>query len=311
MLSRSLRADLTLLLVASIWGSGFVAQRAAMEHMGPLSFTAVRYVIGSLLLGALLLRPARRKAIRKKTIWAGALLGVIMAAAASAQQIGIVSTTASRAGFITGLYVLGVPAIGLLFGHKSHLGHLVGAVLAAAGLWLLAGDLSGGMRAGDLWVLLCAALWSVHVVLVAHLAPRHDAIVLALFHSIGVGVIACDILAAASHGLLDAAGLAESFAWADLREALWPLLYSGVFAIGVAFTLQIIAQKDAPATHAAVLMSLEAVFAAIFGVTLLAERLTTGELAGCALMFTGMLASQLWPHKRTPPEKAELRDAVR
>lgn len=300
-----------LLVVAAIWGSGFVAQRAAMEHMGPLSFTAVRYAIGSVLLAGFLFSSARRKAIKRKTIWAGALLGVVMTAAASTQQIGIVTTTASRAGFITGLYVLGVPAIGLLFGQKSHLGNLLGAVLAAVGLWMLAGDLSGGIATGDLWVLLCAALWAVHVVLVAHLAPRQDAIGLALVQFVVVAVLASCLVGLASAGWLEAAGLAESFEWAGLQRAIWPVLYSGVFVIGLAFTLQIIAQKDAPATHAAVLMSLEAVFAAIFGVILLAERLTTIELVGCGLMFGGMLLSQLWPHKRTPAEKVELRDAVR
>jgi len=300
-----------LLIVAAIWGSGFVAQRAAMEHMGPLSFTAVRYAIGSVLLAAFLVSSSRRKAIKRKTIWAGALLGVIMTVAACAQQIGIVTTTASRAGFITGLYVLGVPAIGLLFGQKSHLGHLLGAVLAAAGLWLLAGDLSGGIAAGDLWVLLCAGLWAVHVVLVAYLAPKQDAIGLALVQFVVVAVLGWMLVGFASNGWLDWAGLSESFAWSGLRTAIWPVLYSGIFAIGLAFTLQIIAQKDAPATHAAVLMSLEAVFAAIFGMLLLAERLSTWELVGCGLMFGGMLLSQLWPHKRTPAEKAKLRDAVR
>jgi drug/metabolite transporter (DMT)-like permease len=311
MKTRALRADAMLLIVAAIWGSGFVAQKAAMDHMGPLAFTAIRYIIGTAMLALLFLQPARRKVITVRTVRAGALLGIIMAAAASAQQIGIVTTTASRAGFITGLYVLGVPAIGLLFGQKSHLGHLIGAVLAAAGLWLLAGDLSGGIRSGDLWVLLCAALWSVHVVLVAHLAPKADAIGLAFVQFLVVAVIATIFVAVASAGVLDPIGLGENFSWPSLALAKWPVLYSGIFAIGIAFTLQIIAQKDAPATHAAVLMSLEAVFAATFGVLLLAESLTRSELFGCGLMLTGMLLSQLWPHKRTPEEKAELSDAVR
>jgi drug/metabolite transporter (DMT)-like permease len=311
MKTRALRADVMLLIVAAIWGSGFVAQKAAMDHMGPLAFTAIRYIIGTVMLALLFFHPARRKVITVRTIRAGALLGIIMAAAASAQQIGIVTTTASRAGFITGLYVLGVPAIGLLFGQKSHLGHLIGAVLAAAGLWLLAGDLSGGIRPGDFWVLLCAALWSVHVVLVAHLAPKADAIGLAFVQFLVVAVIAAALVALAGGGMLDRVGLGENFSWPSLALAKWPVLYSGIFAIGIAFTLQIIAQKDAPATHAAVLMSLEAVFAATFGVLLLAESLTRSELFGCGLMLTGMLLSQLWPHKRTPEEKAELSDAVR
>lgn len=309
--THALKADVMLLVVAAIWGSGFVAQRDAMDHMGPFAFTAIRYVIGTLMLLLLMLQPARRKAINQKTIWAGALLGVVMATAASAQQIGIVSTTASRAGFITGLYVLGVPAIGLLFGHKSHLGHLIGATLAAAGLWLLAGDLSGAINSGDLWVLLCAALWAVHVVLVAYLVPKADAIGLALVQFVVVLILACVMVGLAHNGLLDRIGLAEQFTWQGVVDAKWSIAYSGIFAIGIAFTLQIIAQKNSPATHAAVLMSLEAVFAAIFGVLLLHEQLTRNEIIGCGLMFGGMLLSQVWPHRRTSAEKAELRDPVR
>ncbi len=311
MQSRAFKADVMLLIVAAIWGSGFVAQRDAMSHMGPFAFTAIRYAIGSAMLALLLLSPVRRRAINKRTILAGSLLGVVMATAASAQQIGIVTTTASRAGFITGLYVLGVPAIGLLFGQKSHLGHLFGAVLAAVGLWLLAGDLSGGVNTGDLWVMLCAALWAVHVVLVAYLVPKADAIGLALVQFVVVMIFASVMVGLAQVGSLDPIGLGESLSWAGVVDAKWSVLYSGIFAIGIAFTLQIIAQKDAPASHAAVLMSLEAVFAAVFGVLILSEQLSPGELMGCGLMFGGMLLSQLWPHKRTPAEKAELRDPVR
>jgi drug/metabolite transporter (DMT)-like permease len=272
-----------------------------MDSMGPFTFNAARYAIGALLLLPVL--PLVKRAGRRldrRTLLAGLLLGVAMTAAAGLQQIGLVTTTASRAGFLTGLYVLIVPALGLLAGHRLVKGHLLGAVLAVAGLWLLSGDVSGGFVRGDLFIMGCAVMWAVHVVLVAHFAPRADALMLAVAQFVVVALLSGAI-----------AGVTESPVPGQLVSGAMPVLYSGVFVIAVAFTLQIIAQRDAPATHAAVLMSLEAVFGAVFGVLLLHERLTPPEQAGCALMFAGMLVSQLWPHKRTPEEKAELRDPVR
>lgn len=290
-----------LLAVAVLWGAGFSAQRSAMDSMGPFTFNAVRYAIGALILLPLLAGiKADRPRFDTRTILAGALLGVAMWAAAGLQQVGLVTTTASRASFLTGLYVLVVPAIGLLFGHRLFRGHFIGAVFAAAGLWLLSGDLSGGFVLGDLLVLGCAVMWAVHVVLVAHFAPRADALALAVTQFIAVALLS-GVFAFANEGPT----------LGELTMGALPVLYSGVFVIAVAFTLQIFAQRDAPPTHAAVLMSLEAVFGALFGVLLLHEQLTTPELAGCGLMFAGMLACQLWPHKRTPEERAELTDAVR
>lgn len=295
----TLRADLLLLIVAAIWGSGFVAQRAAMESMGPFLFTSARFWIGALVLVPIVLwRGSGRGWTRE--IRGGLTLGLVMTAAAGAQQMGLVTTTASRAGFITGLYVLGVPAIGLLLGQAVRTGHMVGAAIAAAGLVLLSGDLAGGIVTGDLLVLLCAGLWALHVVLIGQLAPRADPVRLAFVQFVVVGLVA---------GLL--AGVLERDQELDLAGALLPLSYSGVFAIGVAFTLQIVAQRSAPATHAAVLMSLESVFGAVFGVLLLAERLAPAEIAGCTLMLAGCLVSQLWPHRRSRAERDELIDPVR
>ncbi len=289
-----------LLLVAAMWGAGFTAQRSAMESMGPFTFNAARYAIGAAVILPLILLRKNRTRPGPRTLAAGVLLGVVMWAASGLQQMGLVTTTASRAGFITGLYVLGVPLLGLPLGHRLSKGHLLGAVLAVAGLAMLSGDLSGGIVRGDLLVLGCAALWAVHVVLVARVAGDGDALTLAATQFVVVAVLS-----------LLAAQAVESPTAAGLRAGAVPLLYSGLFAIAVAFTFQIIAQRDAPPTHAAVLMSLEAVFGALFGVLLLAERLAPIEWAGCGLMFAGMLACQLWPHHRTPAEQAELTDPVR
>jgi drug/metabolite transporter (DMT)-like permease len=290
-----------LLLVAALWGAGFAAQRAAMTTMGPFTFNAVRYALGAGLLVPvlLLLKPAGPR-FDRRTLGAGSLLGVAMFAAAGLQQVGIVTTTASRAGFLTGLYVLVVPLLGLLSGQRLIAGHLLGAAFAVAGLWLLSGDLSGGFVRGDLFVLGCAVMWAVHVVIISHAAPKADALALALTQFVVVSLLSAFVAFARENP--DAASIAGGWI---------PTLYSGVFVIALAFTLQIFAQRHAPATHAAVIMSLEAVFGALFGVLLLRERLSPAELAGCGLMFAGMLACQLWPHKRSPAERAELTDAVR
>ncbi|RMH12035.1 MAG: DMT family transporter [Planctomycetota bacterium] len=300
MRAHALRADATLTLVALIWGSGFIAQKLGMDHMGPLAYTGLRYIIGVLMLLPFVLRARGRRRINRKTLVSGLLLGFCMVIAANAQQIGLVTTTVSRAGFITGLYVLIVPFIGLCVGHRFSFGHLAGAVLAAGGLYMLSGDISGGLRTGDLWVGLCALVWAFHVVIVAVAAPKADAIGLA-FVQFAVVALITPILAF----------LFEEVSVQAVIEARWAVLYGGVFSIGLAFTLQIIGQRHAPPTHAAVIMSLESVFAAVFGVVLLAEKLSVPELIGCGLMFAGMLVSQAWPHKRTPAEKAELIDPVR
>lgn len=300
-----------LLVVAAIWGSGFVAQRDAMTHMGPMTFNAARYALGAAVLAPFLLLALKRgrRPFSRGTLAGGVLLGAVMAVAAGLQQVGLVSTTASRAGFITGLYVLFVPLFGLALRQRPTPGHVIGGVVAVCGLWMLSGNLSGGLRTGDLLILGCAVAWALHVTLVGLLAPRSDALALATLQF--VVVTALTTLAMAT-GL---PGSSPEFKSPDLLGGIgagWaPIVYSGVVVIALAFTLQILAQRDAPPMHAAVLMSLEAGFGAVFGVMLLHERLSRGEILGCGLMFAGMLVSQLWPHRPTPGERAAALDPIR
>lgn len=297
----SLRADGTLLLVAAIWGSGFVAQQVASRSMGPWTFNSLRYLLGFGLLAALLLVKGRLRPRRAETI-GGLVLGAIMAVAAWLQQAGVPDTTTARAGFFTGLYVLLVPIAGLAFGQRAGVSHIAGAVVAALGLWLLSGDISGGLNKGDPMILGCAVLWAVHVALTGKLAPGADALRLAAVQFAVVAVVS---------GAMALVLRQERAQFETVGQGLAPLAYSGVFAIAVAFTLQIVGQRRSPPTHAAVIMSMEAVFAAAFGWMLLSERLNAGEMAGCGLMLAGCVLSQLWPHKRTPAELVELSDPVR
>ena len=295
----ALRADLLLFLVAVVWGSGFVAQHYAAESMGPLTFNALRYLVGLSLVAVIILCRSHWKPTRSELL-GGAVLGLIMAGAAWLQQAGIPDTSAARAGFFTGLYVLLVPIVGLVFGQRARRAHIAGASVAAVGLWLLSGDLAGGLNKGDPLIIACAVLWALHVVLIARLAPKADPLRLAAVQFATVAVLSGGLVLPLEHDQLG-----------TITDGLLPMAYSGVFVIGIAFTLQIIGQRSAPPTHAAVLLSMEAVFAAVFGLLLLGQGLNAGELIGCGLMLAGAVLSQVWPHKRTPAEMAELTDAVR
>jgi drug/metabolite transporter (DMT)-like permease len=277
--------DSLLLLTAAIWGFAFVAQRAGMERLGPFAFNALRFALGTLALVPPIL--ARRSAgVRGPAglLRAGLPVGIALFAGASLQQIGLVSTTAGKAGFITGLYVVLVPLLGLLRSQRPGALRWVAVLVALLGLYLLSVTERASIEPGDLLVLAGAFFWALHVQLVGHAAARTDPIELAATQ---FGICA------ASSALVSLA--AERTSVAAVRGTAVPLLYAGLLSVGVAYTLQVIAQRRAHPTHAAILLSLEGAFAALGGALLLGERLAPRELAGCALMFAAMLLSQIAP----------------
>ena len=214
---------------------------------------------------------------------AGLLVGLFLFAAATLQQAGIVFTTAGKAGFITSLYVVIVPLLGVALGQRIPRATWLGALLAAVGLYFLTmrpGELR--MAPGDLLVLVGALLWAVHMLLLGRLSPGRDPVRLAF-----VQFITC----AALSGL--AALLFETTTAAGLRAALLPILYTGVLSVGVGYTLQVAGQRHAPPADTAIILSLEAVFAVLAGWLLLGEQLTARALLGCGLMLAGILISQL------------------
>jgi len=283
--------DSLLLLTAVIWGVAFVAQRAGMEHVGPFTYNAVRFSIGSLtLVPILLLRRGRAGSPRPvgagragPGVWTGGLLaGVILFLGASLQQAGLVSTTAGKGGFITGLYVVLVPLTGLFRRQRAGWGGWVGATLSLAGLFLLSVSDRFTMERGDLLVLASALFWTAHVQIVGWLSPRMNPLGLACLQ-----FAVCAVLCAAG------AALTETVLLSGILRAAVPILYGGLLSVGVAFTLQVVAQAKAPPTHAAVILSLESVFAALGGALILSERLGTRGAVGCVIMFAGMLFSQV------------------
>jgi drug/metabolite transporter (DMT)-like permease len=294
---REFRAELLLLLAAAIWGFAFVAQRVGMGSVGPFTFNAVRCALGSLALLPLIVfrrkrtapEPAalqRRASLGKRALYA-LIAGSVLFGGSSLQQIGLVTTTAGNAAFITSLYVVLVPILGALMGRKIGSRGWIAAALAVSGLYLISvrGGLSIG--SGDLLELVGAFFWAAHIIVIGRLAPRTDPIELSAGQ-----------FAVASLWSLVAALFTEplplSAAWASgLSGALLPILYAGVLSSGVAFTLQIVAQRTARPAPAAILMALEGLFGALGGILFLGEPLTARLAGGGALMLTGAILAQL------------------
>ncbi|MHC4945301.1 MAG: DMT family transporter [Planctomycetota bacterium] len=293
---QTLKADSLLLLAAIIWGFAFVAQRIGMDFVGPFLFNGVRFVLGALVLLPFILRSRRASRSNgesknsggsKLPVLGGMLAGLLVFGGASFQQVGLVYTTAGKAGFITGLYVVFVPLLGLFFRQRPGSGTWIGAVLAAVGLYFLSVTESLTIDFGDLLVLCGACIWACHVLVIGWLSPRVDALKLACTQ-----YLVCAALS------LTTAVCVETISIDALWQAAWPIFYGGALSVGIAYTLQVLAQKKAPPAHAAILLSLEAVFAALGGWIVLGEILSLRGLAGCALMLFGMLASQLWGNLR-------------
>ena len=301
-----LRSDLLLLLTAVIWGFAFVGQRAGTAHVGPFAFNATRFFIGGLVLLPVMVWSDRRRltADRRPSIAhldppaseaadsavggrpsavGGLLVGAVLFAAATLQQAGISFTTAGKAGFITSLYVVIVPLLGVALGHRIGRATWLGALLAAVGLYFLTmqpGELR--MAPGDLLVLIGALLWAIHMLLLGRLSPGRDPARLAF-----VQFMTC----AALSGL--AALLFETTTAGGLRGALPAILFTGVLSVGVGYTLQVAGQRHAPPADTAIILSLEAVFAVLAGRLLLGEQLAARALVGCGLMLAGILISQV------------------
>jgi drug/metabolite transporter (DMT)-like permease len=253
----------------------------------------VRFALGAFTLLPLALRGNKNKGTgqdldnnfsSKQAILGGGLAGLVLFAGASLQQVGLIYTTAGKAGFITGLYVVIVPILGMLWKQWPGWGASTGAVLAAVGLYFLSVTEEFNLAPGDAWELAGAFMWATHVLILGWLSPRVDVLRLACAQ---YAVCSCLSLLVAVH--------TETITVHGLGEATIPILYGGVMSVGIAYTLQVVAQKVAPPTHAAIILSLEAVFAALAGWLILGEVLTTRGLFGCGLMLTGMVVSQLWP----------------
>lgn len=289
-----------LLLTALIWGCAFVAQSVGMDYVGPFTFNAVRSLIGAVVLLPVIAlmdrlegkdkKKAEKKGDTRTLILGGVCCGIALGVASSLQQIGIQYTTVGKAGFITAMYIVIVPLMGVFVGRKVRPVIGLCVVIAVAGLYFLCMKGGFSLGGGDLLVLICAVAFSVHILVIDYFSPLVD----------GVRMSAIQFLVA---GLMCSVPM---FLWEQPQPAVilsaWaPILYAGVLSCGVAYTLQILGQKGADPVVASLLLSLESVFSVLAGWVILGQALSARELFGCALMFGAIILAQL--PERKPAEK--------
>lgn len=285
--SNRLRANLMLITTALIWGVAFVAQSVGMDYIGPFTFNCVRSLLGGLVLLPCIflldrLDGGKAAAQKKWPVLGGVCCGVVLAVASSLQQIGIAHTSVGKAGFITALYIVIVPLLGLLGGKRVG-GRIWAAVaLAVAGMYLLCITESFTIGLGDLLVLLCAFCFSIHILVIDHFSPNVDGVRMSCIQFFTAGIL-CGV------PML----LFESPNLTDICAAWAPIAYAGIMSCGVAYTLQVVAQKHTDPTVASLLLSLESVISVLAGWVLLGQALSPRELTGCALSFCAIILAQL------------------
>jgi drug/metabolite transporter (DMT)-like permease len=284
--SPRVKADLTLLTASLIWGSAFVAQRVAAQAFNILVFNGLRFLLGAAVLIPVLFwtrRGNHQPELKRSGSWLAVLLaGLLLAAGSALQHWGLRYTTAGNAGFITGLYVIIIPVLLAVFWRQVMRPAIwAAALMAVVGLFLLSTAGRFRLAPGDAMELAGAFVWALHVILIGWLATRVELLPL----SIGQFAI-CGTLSL----LLGMIG--EPVIWAGFGEIAWAILYTGIFSVGLGYTLQVAGQKVAPPADAAIILSSEAVFAVFFGWWFLGETLLPVQLLGCALMLAGMLLAQ-------------------
>ena len=286
----SLKYELLLLFMSMIWGSTFVAQQIGMEKgLGPMTFNGLRFTLGCLSLVPVILWRRRYLTVEKEKIklpvWGSLAAGWFLFAAASFQQVGLQYTSSANAGFITGLYLLFVPLIGMLFGHRATWSLWAGIVVSLVGLYLL--SVTGSaltISKGDGLILICAVLWACQILVIDHVAGKGDSLQIACLQ-----FAFCAALSLASAVCFESCGVEQ------VKAGAGAVAYAGIMSVGIAFTLQVICQKHCPPGPAAVIMSMEAVFAALTGYLVLNQTLTPRALFGCGLILCGVLIVQLVP----------------
>lgn len=296
-MSKKTRANILLLIAAIIWGASFVAQVSGMEFLGPFSFNGLRLILGGISLIPVIKMFSKKNGGECSTscvkgsqkgsglVYVGGVVcGLALFVASSLQQVGLQYTTAGKGGFITALYVVIVPIFSFIFLKKRARALVwVSVIIATVGLYLLSikgADLS--IQKGDFLMILCAFVFTLHILFIAHFSPNVDGIKMSSIQFFVAGTIS-----------LIVAIFIEIIRFEYIQKSLIPILYSGILSAGVGYTLQIVAQRDTDPTIASLLLSLESVFAVIAGAILLGESMTVRELLGCFIMFVAIVLSQI------------------
>jgi len=294
-MSKQLRGSIMLFITALIWGSAFVAQSAGMDYVGPLTYNGVRMVIGGLVLIPVIpflrklsnkgnpIDKQRQKMINKESIKAGLVCGIFLCLASTIQQIGISYTTVGKAGFITALYIVIVPIMGIFIGKKIPKIIWLCVVIAVVGFYMLCIKEDFTISSGDLIMLLCAVLFSLQIMAVDHYIVKDvDGVLISCVQFLTTGIICCI-------GMF----IFETPTFESILSAKWTILYAGVLSSGVAYTLQILGQRDTEPTVATLIMSLESVFAALFGWLILKQGFSAKEFVGCVFVFAAVILAQI------------------
>lgn len=307
--NKQIFSGLMLALTALIWGAAFVAQSVGMDYVGPITFNGMRNVLAALFLVPVIWIMDRRavkkqqptgrpqtKQQRAVLLRGGVSCGILLTLATTAQQMGMQYASVGKAGFITALYIVIVPVLGVLFLHKrSGLQVWAGVVIALGGLYLLCMTDDGlALGKGEWLVLLSSVLFSLHILVIDHYSPMVDGTRLSCIQFVVVAVICVPLSIAAEQPSLSAV----LSAWA-------PLLYAGILSSGVGYTLQIVAQKNVQPTVASLILSLESVFSVLAGWVLLHQNLSARELTGCVLMFGAIILAQLPSKNKTTAVQGE------
>ena len=293
--ARKLRGNLLLLLASVIWGVAFVAQKSGGEGLGALTIIGLRSLIGAA--GLALVIPLldrvglSRKSdgpVQRKTLWIGGILcGLALFAATNLQQLGLSDASEGKAAFMTALYIVLVPMLGLFLRRPTNLLNWLAVALAAVGLYFLCAMGETGFSLSDILLLLCALMFSVQIMLVDHFSPKVDCVRLSCIQFLVVGILNLPLMF-----------LLETPTWSGVQNHIGELLYLGLLSSGVAYTLQIVAQKDTEPTTASLLMSLESVFGALAGWLIAGHAMGGYEIFGCVLMFAAIVLAQLPAPKR-------------
>lgn len=295
MKNKDIIGNILLLLVAAIWGTAFVFQRIGMDSIQPVTFTAARMSLAAIavsLVSALMKKAVpegvTERECSKNSLLGGICCGFFLVTASILQQIGIVTTTAGKAGFITAMYILIVPVIGSVFFKKRNSWHVwLSVALGVVGLYLLCMSGSFRLASGDALICICAVLFSGHILCIDHFVAKGNAVRIAAIQFTVTALVSWVI-----------AFITETPGILEIKSAIIPILYCGLVSGGVGYTLQVVAQKFTEPTVASLLMSLEAVFAATSGALILHERMTGREILGCCLMFTAIIIVQLPGNKK-------------
>lgn len=304
MKAKEWKSSLMLLLTAAIWGVAFVAQSVGMDYIGPFTFNAIRSLVGGLvLIPCIWLLNRKKPAVQEdtpaqngRTLFIGGICcGVALAVASSLQQMGIQYTSVGKAGFITALYIVIVPLLGLLFKRRVSGLIWVAVVIAVGGMYLLCITEGFSVGKGDLLVMASAFCFSTHILIIDYFSPKADGVKMSC-----IQFLVCGLLCAVPMLIMERPSLPQILA------AWMPLIYAGVFSCGVGYTLQIVGQRHIDPTIASLILSLESVISVLAGWVILGQKLTVRELIGCILVFCAIILAQL-PQKEEKIEEAPRR----